>query len=237
MQRQEQAIQLSDHIKNKLKQHHYSTESSSLINSSNEFKETNDNSNDHDSSLFASFENVTRPRHDTFTTYQVTEPCELFFTEGKSNQTANVSILQEEYKKQHGCQECIHRNHILPLERQKFLRLYEENKKLNEQLRASILRNHQYEEEIQKLKYHLTKINSHLYEYQINFDQLKQKIVSEKKTNPKIDKEKQIETDEDKHNMTSDHLKRLRYEVQMYNRLVDAKQQQEQKMIQKRLDF
>ncbi|CAF3445168.1 unnamed protein product [Rotaria sp. Silwood1] len=225
MQRHDQVIQLSDHVKNKLKQYQYPTESSSLINSSNEYKETNDTSNDNDSLHFTSSENVTRPRHDTFTTYQVTQPSELFFTEEKSNQITNVSVLQDEYKKQHECQECIRRNHIIHIERQKCLRLYEENKKLNEQLRSSILRNNQYEKDIQKLKYHLTTMNSHLDEYQTSFDQLKQKIVSEKKTTSKIDKEKQIETDEDKHDMTSDHLKRLRYEIQMYNRLVAAKQQ------------
>ena len=86
-----------------------------------------------------------------------------------------------------------------------------------------ILLNHQYEEDIQRLKYHITKVNSHLYEYQINFDQLKQKIVSEKK----IDQE----TKEDKQDMTTDHLKRLPYEVQMYNRILAAKQQQEHEQL------
>jgi hypothetical protein len=121
---------------------------------------------------------------------------------------------------------------MIHLERQRLLRLYDENKKLNEQLRSSASLNQRYKDDIQKLRYHLTKVNSHLYEYQINFDQLKQKIVSEKKTNPKIDEEK-----EDKQDMTIDHLKRLRYEVQMYNRIVAAKQHQEEKNEQKQIDF
>ncbi|CAF1003601.1 unnamed protein product [Rotaria sordida] len=239
MQRHRQVIQLSDHVKNKLNQHHYPTESLSLINSSNEFPETNNTNDGNDSLHFTSSENVIRQRHDTFTAYQVTQPSELFFTEEKSNPITNISILQEQYKKQHECQECIRRNYIIHFERQKFLRLYEENKKLNEQLHLSIQHNHQYEEDIQKLRYYLKKMNSHLYEYQINFDYLKQKIISEKKTNSKIDKEKQIETDEDKYNMRIDHLKRLRYEVEMYNRLVIAKQQQQQEQnnIQKKIDF
>jgi hypothetical protein len=68
-------------------------------------------------------------------------------------------------------------------------------------------------------------MNSRLYEYHINFDQLKQTIISEKKTSPKIDEQKD---EEDKQDTTIDHLKRLRYEVQMYKRIVAAKQKQEE---------
>lgn len=39
MQRRDQIIQLSDHVKNKLKQHQYPTIQSSFINSSDEFIE------------------------------------------------------------------------------------------------------------------------------------------------------------------------------------------------------
>jgi hypothetical protein len=39
MQRHEQVIQLSDHVKNKLKQHHYPSSPSPFINSSDEFIE------------------------------------------------------------------------------------------------------------------------------------------------------------------------------------------------------
>ena len=175
-----------------------------------------------------------RLRRDTFTTYQVKQSSGSFFTDRKPHQNLTVPILQQKYKKQQECQECIHREHIIRFERQKLLRLYDENKKLNEQLHSSTLLNQQYKDDIQKLKYHLAKVNSHLYEYQINFDQLKQKIVSGKKTSPKITEDKEEEKEED---TTNDHLKRLRYEVQMYNRIVAAKQQQEQKNEQYKIDF
>jgi hypothetical protein len=47
MQRQEQVIQLSDHVKNKLKQHQYLPPPSPFINSSDEFIEINSTDDDH----------------------------------------------------------------------------------------------------------------------------------------------------------------------------------------------
>jgi len=172
-------------------------------------------------------DNVNRTRRDTFTTYQLKQPSASFFTDRNLNQSINISVLQDKYEKQQTpqCQECVHRDHIIHSERQHLLRLHDENRKLDEQLRSSILLNRQYENDNQKLKYHLTKMNSRLYEYHINFDQLKQTIISEKKTSPKIDEQKD---EEDKQDTTIDHLKRLRYEVQMYKRIVAAKQKQEE---------
>jgi len=46
MQRHEQIIQLSDHVKNKLKQYQYLTATSSFINSSDEFVEINSTDDD-----------------------------------------------------------------------------------------------------------------------------------------------------------------------------------------------
>ncbi|CAF0851391.1 unnamed protein product [Adineta steineri] len=253
MQRHEQIIQLSNHVKDKLKQHQYPSSPSPLINSSDEFIEVNTSDDDDDinnnsklnilcflgknnffcqlDSLLITSENVNRRRRrNTFVTYKIKQPPESFFTDGKSHPNPNnISILQEKYAKQQQCQECIQHKHIIHYERQRLLRLYDENRNLTEQLRSSVLLNRQYENDIFKLKEHLRIVNSHLYEYHINFDELKQKIESEKKTTPKIDEE--VQEEEDKHDTTLEHIKRLRDEVHMYNRLVNAKQQEEQKKV------
>ncbi|CAF0980826.1 unnamed protein product [Adineta steineri] len=238
MQRHEQIIQLSNHVKDKLKQHQYPSSPSPLINSSDEFIEVNTSDDDDDdddinnnNSLLITSENVNRRRRrNTFVTYKTKEPPESFFTDGKSHPNPNnISILHEKYAKQQQCQECIQHKHIVHYERQRLLRLYDENRNLTEQLRSSVLLNRQYENDIFKLKEHLRIVNSHLYEYHINFDELKQKIESEKKTTPKIDEE--VQEEENKHDTTLEHIKRLRDEVHMYNRLVNAKQQEEQKKV------
>ncbi|CAF1493056.1 unnamed protein product [Rotaria magnacalcarata] len=234
MQRHEQVIQLSDHVKNKLKSYGYSPISASLINKSDECIDSNDDNN----SVFLSPpETANRERSDICTTYEMTQPSGLLFTDKKISNNGNVSVLQENYRKQKECQECIRRYHKLLFERQQTIRLYEENKKLNEQLRLSVLLNHQYKEDIQQLKYYLRKMNSHLCDYQINFNQLQQKIVSQKTINLKINEEKKVEIDDDEQDMTIDHLKRLQYEIQMYNRLVAAKQEQEEKRLQNQIGF
>jgi hypothetical protein len=48
MQRHEQIIQLSDHVKNKLKQYQYPPAASSFVNSSDEFIEVNSSIDDDD---------------------------------------------------------------------------------------------------------------------------------------------------------------------------------------------
>ncbi|UJR30178.1 hypothetical protein I4U23_017718 [Adineta vaga] len=224
MQRHEQIIELSNHVKNKLKQHQYLPTSSSFINSSDEFIEVDSIYDGHDS-LVTTSEPINRNRSETFTTYQVKELSDSFFTLGKTNQPANNSLLLETYTKQQICQQCIHRDRIIHYERQRLLRLYDENKQLHEQLNSSLLLNHQYETDIQNMKHHLKKVNGHLYDYRLNYDQLKQKLMSENKRD-----EEKIEH-EDKQESTMEHLKRLRYEVNMYNRLIAAKQQQEYKRI------
>jgi hypothetical protein len=186
-----------------------------------------------DSARDTSSDNLTRPRRDTYTIYEVKQSSGPFFTDRKSTQNRNTSILQEKYKKQQECEECLRRDHIIHHERRDLQYLYNQNKKLTNQLRSYILLNHQYKDDIQKLKYHLTKVNSHLNEYQINYDHLKQKIVYDKKPNPKIDEEEEEQDTQD----DTDHIKRLRYEIQMYNRIVAAKQKQEEKTEQNQFDF
>jgi hypothetical protein len=119
------------------------------------------------------------------------------------------------------CQECLHREHMLHNEQQRLLDLSNENKKLIKQLRASISLNHQYQDENQKLKHHLTQLNTRIHEYQMNFEALKQKMVSEKKFKPKED-------------MEIDHLKRLRHEVHVYNQFIAAKRKEED---EKQIDY
>ncbi|CAF1303701.1 unnamed protein product [Adineta ricciae] len=220
MQRHEQIIELSDHVKNKLKQHHSPAVSSPFITSCDEFVEV-DSTDDGNDSLLVTSDPVNRARSETFTTYRVDQPSAAFFTYEKSKPPSHISVLHEKYAKQHVCEACVHRDHIIHYERQRLLRLYEENKQLHEQLNSSRLLNQQYENDIEKLKIHLRKVNSHLYEYHVTYDQLKQKIVEEKKQ----------DEHEDKQESTMEHLKRLRHEVNMYNRLVAAKQQHEQRRI------
>jgi hypothetical protein len=69
----------------------------------------------------------------------------------------------------------------------------------------------------------------------MNFDHLKQKLIFEKKTNPKIDDDD--EQEEEQEDDTIDHIKRLRYEIHMYNRLVAAKEKQEAKNEQNPINF
>jgi hypothetical protein len=172
-----------------------------------------------DSLFHTSAEPFNRRRRNTYTTFQVEQS---FFTDRKANNPPTGSVLQKKYSKQQ-CQKCRDRNDLVYIEHQ---RLENENKKLNEQLRSSVFLNHRYEEENDKLKHYLRKLNGNLSEYQMNFNQLKQKILSEKKISSKLDEENE-----------QDHLKRLRYEVHMYNRIVAAKEQQEKQNQQKQIEF
>lgn len=190
-----------------------------------------------DSVFYTPSANLIRQRRDTFTTYQLQKPSESFFTDRKSNSTANVAFLEEKYAKQQQCQECIRRHHIINYQRRHIAQLYDENKKITEQLRSSIMANDKYEQDIERLNYHLRKMNTHLYQYQINLDHLKQKNTPDKKTSPKIGREPEVITNDDESVLTNDHLKRLRYEVEMYNRIVAAKQHKEEKNLRKALDF
>src|SRR5690348_10373393 len=88
------------------------------------------------SSHVTSIENETRPRRDTYTTYEIRQSSGAFFTDRIPNKNPSTSILQEKYKKQQECQECIHRDRIIHRQRQDFLRLYTQNKQLANQLRS-----------------------------------------------------------------------------------------------------
>ena len=164
-----------------------------------------------------------RPRRATYTIYEMKQPSsDGFFTER--------NVYNERYSKEKPCAECYRRNRIIEHQKQDLSRLYEQNKLLKHELRSTISINQQYEHDLTKLKHHLNKVNSHLYEYQTNFDGLKQKILSDKK---KYSKENHDDEHESEEETTVDHIKRLRYEIQMYNRIVAAKEKEQDKHQQK----
>ncbi len=74
--------------------------------------------------------------------------------------------------------------------------------------------NRQYQEENDKLKQELTKMNIRLQEYQMNFNLLKQKLTT---------------FDRIKQDFEADEIKRLRHEIQIYNQVILTKRKEEQK--------
>jgi hypothetical protein len=150
-----------------------------------------------------------RRRSATFITYQIQQPSESerFFTDTRIN--PNQRQL---------CQECLRRENLLQNEHQRLLRIQKENRQLSEQLHLSVLLNDQYQEEIIRLKQHLTKLSIHLQEYQMNFQLLQEKILPEKPTKSKQD-------------IDIDQLKRLRLELHVYNQVIANKRNEEQKQI------
>ena len=107
------------------------------------------------------------------------------------------------------CQECLRRENLLQDENRQLVRAYEENRKLSEQLRSSVILNRQYQEENEKLKQHLTKMNALLQESRMNFDLLKRNRV--------------------KQEFEDEQIKRLRHEIQVYNQFILTKRKEEQK--------
>jgi hypothetical protein len=107
------------------------------------------------------------------------------------------------------CQECLRRENLLQDENRQLVRAYEGNRKLSEQLRSSVILNRQYQEENEKLKQHLTKMNILLQESQMNFDLLKRNRV--------------------KQEFEDEQIKRLRHEIQVYNQFILTKRKEEQK--------
>ena len=191
MQRQKQVIELSEHVRNRIDQHHHQAGRPSSNTSEEMYESSNIEDEEED-------QDDTRP------------PAESFLSEQRAMGAESVSYLQENYERQRQCRECSRRAHLLHVEQQRLQRASRENQKLHEQIRSSIALNRHYADENRRLKAHLDKINTHLYQYQLNFDQLKQKI----QTNPK---------NEDEEQMHVDHFQRLRHEVEMYNRHVAAK--------------
>jgi hypothetical protein len=161
MQKNKPIIQLSDHVKNKIKSHRIT----SFSVSSEELNLSDNTDNDNDSLISISPQKLVRKRRSTCVTYQIQS--QPVFTE-KSRQTQL-------------CQECLRRENLIQTEHQNLLRIQKENKNLSEQFRSLILLNQQYEEENIRLKQYLTKLNTHLQEYQMNFNLLRQKMISEKK--------------------------------------------------------
>ena len=155
-------------------------------------------------------EQKTRARCKTYTIYETKQPSAEFFTD----RDGSIPVLKEKYRRQQRqCDDCLRRNRLLELQREDLLRLYNQNKRLNHQLGSAVLQNRQFKSEIEKLKENLSECRTNLHD-------LKKKILSQPKTE---DEEEQNEEE-----LTMDHLKRLRYEMQMYNRLVAAKDKSEQ---------
>ena len=168
-----------------------------------------------------------KPSDHMHETYRVDRPRESLTGEKKPNTPKHVSSIRMATD---DCEQCQELEYLLQVEQQRVEIFQHENQKLIHQLRKSIQQNYEYEYENEQLRSRLKKMNSHLYQHQRNFDGLKQKIAVEKKTNPKLIEE----NDEDQQEKTSEHLKRLRYEVQMYNRLVAAKENEEERRVFRR---
>ncbi|CAF0838644.1 unnamed protein product [Rotaria sp. Silwood1] len=209
MQHHKQTIQLSDHVKNKIKYH----QPTSLSRSSNELTISDNTDDDNEVFISSSPQKLYRKRSFTFTTHEIPQPSKSeYFPTDKRNNFQQNRIPQ----RQALCQECIRYKNFLHNEHQYLLRAYDENRKLTEEFRSASLLNRQYQTENLKLKQHLTKINAHLEEYKRNFNLLKQKIITEKHNQSKQDLE-------------SDQLKRLRHELQVYKQVIASKRQEEQK--------
>ncbi|CAF0790589.1 unnamed protein product [Adineta steineri] len=210
MEHHKQTIQLSDHVKNKLRL--YQPTPMSL--SSDELA-LSDNSDDDVFLGSSTPEGPHRRRSSTFVTYEIRPPSKTQSVPSNKNIHSKVNLSP---KSQESCSECQRRENVLHNEHERLLHVYNENRKLNEQLRLATLTNHQYQEENSKLKQHLTKMNTHLKEYQVNYDLLKDKLTLEKINQPK-------------QNIPTDPIKRLRHELQIYNEVIAAKQQKEQEQI------
>ena len=136
---------------------------------------------------------MSRRRSSTFVTYRIEQPVEP------------VTKI---------CQECLRRENFLQEENQQLVRAHEQNRKLSEQLRSSVFLNRQYQEENDKLKQHLTKMNILLQESQMNLHLLKQKTGA---------------SDRAKQELEDEQIKRLRHEIQVYNQFILTKRKEEQK--------
>ncbi|CAF0791590.1 unnamed protein product [Rotaria sordida] len=211
MQHHKQTIQLSDHVKNKIKYH----QPTPLSRSSNELTTSDNTDDDNEIFISSSPQKFYRKRSLTFTTDEVLQPSksEYLLTDKKNNFQQN-RILQ----RQTLCQQCIRYKNLLHNEHQYLFGTYQKNRKLTEDLRSTISLNHQYQKENAKLKQHLTKLNAHLEEYKRNFNLLKQKIILEK-------------TNQSKQEVEVDQLKRLRHELHVYQQVIASKRQEEEKNI------
>lgn len=118
-------------------------------------------------------------------------------------------MMKEKYREQ--CEDCLRRNHLIDLQRDDLLLLYKQNKRLNQQLGSIVQQNRQYQQEIERMR-------GELKDCQKTIVKLQQNLAPESQT----DEEEGEEEEED----PVDHVKRLRYEIKMYNRLVLAKEKQ-----------
>ncbi|CAF0993918.1 unnamed protein product [Rotaria magnacalcarata] len=211
MQHHQPIIQLSDHIKSKIKYH----EPGSVSCSSDELILSDHTHEDNESFPSSSLQHLYRKRSSTFITRHTQKPSiPEYATVDKRNSFQSIRTPQQ----QEPCQECFHRQNLIQSANQRLLRAYNENRRLTEELRSFISLNHQYEEDNLKLKQHLMKMSAYLEEYKTHFNQLKQKFIAEKNN--------QVQQD-----FGNDQLRRLRHEMYVCKQVVASKQQEEQKNI------
>ncbi|CAF1469492.1 unnamed protein product [Adineta ricciae] len=205
---EQQTIRLSNHIKNKLRQHQItplSLSSSDLT--------LSDNSDDDDATS-AREKIAQRRRSSTFITHQ-TRP------QSKAQSLHSINSIQSKPSSplksaKATCQDCHRRENLLRNEHERFVQICNENRRLNEQLRSAVIANHHYQEENTRLKLHLNKVSTHLREYQVNFNLLNQQLTAQKNNKCILNGSTSV-----------DQLKRLRYELNAYNASVAIKQQQD----------
>lgn len=217
MQHPKQSIQLSEHIKNKLRQQQVTP--LSLSSGVLTLSDTSDDDDDgeirscslarfHALALTVFIASATpskllRRRSSTFITYRLPLPAKSQSVQSlkRADPTprSNVTLPQPV------CHECRRRENLLRSERERIVHVYNENRKLTEQLRSAAIVNHHYHEENGKLKLHLSKINAQMKESQLKLDLLK------RQQDPR-----------------GDQIQRLRRELHIYNEVVAAKEQEEQ---------
>ncbi|CAF3165182.1 unnamed protein product [Rotaria socialis] len=211
MQHHQPIIQLSDHVKSKIKDR----EPGSFSRSSDELILSDHTNEDNESFRSPSLQHLYRKRSSTFITRHTQKPSiPEYAIVNKRNSCQSIRTPQ----RQEPCQECFHRQNLIQSANQQLLRAYSENRRLTEQLRSFISLNRQYEEDNLKLKQHLMKMSAYLEEYKTHFNQLKQTFIAEKNN--------QVQQGFD-----NDQLRRLRHEMHVCRQVVASKQQEEQKNI------
>ena len=136
-------IQLSDHVKSKLRPRPLTPSS---VSSDEVFFPNLSESVVSPSPL--------NPRSNTFTTYQI--------------QAAPVK--PKPFSTQESCKECQRREELLREKHRRVLHLESEDRKLTEQLRSTVLLTSQYQEENYQLKHHLHRLNAQLRQQQSQND-------------------------------------------------------------------
>jgi hypothetical protein len=128
--------------------------------------------------------------------------------------------VDDEPDQRRRCDRCQRLADQLRWEEQRLDRLNEENMRLRHRIRASIALNRHYEDEQQRMRTEFDRIQSRLIQHQIQLDRSNETIVSQTKSaRRKVERD----THDNEQRTIVENLKRLRYEIQMYNRLVTSK--------------